>query len=67
MKKLYDANGQWVALDDRHRISRVAMGNNAKPWAFHFCDDFISNHATKVEAEAAALRWEMARATRLAG
>jgi len=64
--RIYDADGRWVSLDDRHHIAKEFCGKNKPQWVFRWCgDEFISSHATKHEAECAALHWEMARVTRM--
>ena len=67
MKRLYDESGRWVSLDERHAIAKEFCGASKAKWVFRFCGEFISAHDTMRDAKTAALRWEMARATRLAG
>lgn len=64
-KRLYDNAGRWVALDERHRIGQDGTGDPKRTWVFRFCDEFVDAYATKREATAEALKWEMARVSRL--
>jgi hypothetical protein len=53
-------------LDSRHHIAKEFCGHAKARWVFRWCnDEFISSHATKREAQAAALQWEMERISRL--
>lgn len=65
--RLYDTSGRWVALDERHSIRQEHTGAAKAQWVFRFCGDFITSHQTRQTAIDAALRWEMARVSRMLG